>query len=181
MLLNDMTISRRVYSSVYADHLGGDGLSIDPMTFNINIEQSCLFSMSDLGGIVNFFDNIIPIIKSKVEDNFRGEVIIYKKKLILQEILSKYRSSVDENTIRDVFAHVIDILGEPKITLDKDLYLLSFRGKSLGDKHLKIDNKMTDFFYELAESTTRLKSCYEKISIGISIGDIITISISPEY
>jgi len=176
------------------DASGNTGPSGPTHKININFTNRIKYQISDVSEIDNLFDSVKTALKDTIEQNFYREALDLKSKILKQKIIKDFNDSINEEFIYDVFAHVIDSLGIPKINrnnfqnhngrlymgLDTTGWSITFPCKSI-DGVVVLDDKMNGALYEITESINRVKDCYDKAKTALQInGTGITIHINPD-
>lgn len=179
----NVAVERKAYLLAYEtshQKVDRNGISIDFFQMPVKIKP-IQFQISDFSQLSKVFESVKDTIRDAVEDSFRTESNMVKSKLYTQSIAKSYKEKVNEESIRDIFNHVIDILGEPSMVLSSNLYKMDFTVNKSGSHELTLDKKMVDALYEISEATSRIKSLYNKTSVNLSISNgCLMIIISPD-
>jgi len=169
---NNLNVNRKVYLDIYksinsVSQVDQKGLSKACNSFDIKIDTRDI-RISDLSQIYNAIEKISEFAKEAVENNFKEEARLYKKKLYTSEVLSNYRKNITPDSVTDMLVHINDALGEPSMSKTQDVFSISYAISST-DGLMKLDKKMSDALYEISELTGRIKSLYEKVIVDIKI------------
>lgn len=121
-------------------------------------------------------------VKSSIEEQFRKEIV--KSKLI--EVKDKFFQQLSQDVMTDIFQHIIDLVPESKLVIGNESirFHVPIVGKNT-HKDLRVsfvfDDKVSNIFYELGESSKRIlgycKNSYCDISFS---SDGIVVKISPQ-
>jgi hypothetical protein len=121
-------------------------------------------------------------VKSSIEEQFRKEIV--KSKLI--EVKDKFFQQLSQDVMTDIFQHIIDLIPESKLVIGNESirFHVPIVGKNT-HKDLRVsfvfDDKVSNIFYELGESSKRIlgycKNSYCDISFS---SDGIVVKISPQ-
>ena len=125
---------------------------------------------------------ITNAVKSSIEEQFRKEIV--KSKLI--EVKDKFFQQLSQDVMTDIFQHIIDLVPESKLVIGNESirFHVPIVGKNT-HKDLRVsfvfDDKVSNIFYELGESSKRIlgycKNSYCDISFS---SDGIVVKISPQ-
>lgn len=184
VVLSDLNISRKVYLDIYKGNsmsqVDQKGLSKIPHSFNIKIDRRSVV-ISDLSQIHNALEKIAGWIKEEVENNFKEEAHLYKKRLYTSEILFNYRKKITTDSVMDMLVHINDALGNPNVSKSQDVIAISYAIGPSTDGLVRLDKKMSDALYEISEFTGRIKSIYDKITVDIKItGGSLILTVRPD-
>lgn len=120
-------------------------------------------------------------VKSHIESQFRKEIV--KSKLI--ESKDKFFQQLSKDVVTDIFQHIIDLIPESKLIIGNESikFHVPINGKNT-HKDLRVsfafDDKLSNIFYELSESSKRILGYYKDSYSDISFSsDGIVMKISP--
>ena len=152
---------------------------------NISIpKQEYLRSRRTELNINEILSDFLGNIRSQIENSIREEIKQNNRQLLIIKQIDDFAKNITNDVIKDCFSHVIDVIGDDNFNiLYKDhFYKISFKfdaKKSDSGVIFKMDDKLTNIFYELTDAMSKIKG-YHMCDISIEfLGGGFFIKVTP--